>query len=118
MAHTILVADDEPDTLDLLEITLGRAGYRVLKARNGKEAACQDDDQRGVVQARMIAPALVQVHERPDEGQQHDHAQREESGHALDVVGVVLFRSSQFDLLHTTMWFEIDCTPAGNEAKA
>ena len=38
MAHTILVADDEPDTLDLLEITLGRAGYRVLKARNGKEA--------------------------------------------------------------------------------
>lgn len=38
MAHTILVADDEPDTLDLLEITLGRAGYRVLKAHNGKEA--------------------------------------------------------------------------------
>jgi two-component system alkaline phosphatase synthesis response regulator PhoP len=38
MAHTILVADDEPDTLDLLEITLGRAGYRVIKAHNGKEA--------------------------------------------------------------------------------
>ncbi len=38
MTHTILVADDEPDTLDLLEITLGRAGYRVLRAVNGREA--------------------------------------------------------------------------------
>ncbi|HRE30263.1 MAG TPA: response regulator [Anaerolineales bacterium] len=38
MSHTILVADDETDTLDLLEITLGRAGYRVLRALNGREA--------------------------------------------------------------------------------
>ncbi len=38
MTHKILVADDEPDTLDLLEITLGRAGYEVLRANNGHEA--------------------------------------------------------------------------------
>lgn len=38
MPHTILIADDEPDTLDLLEITLGRAGYRILRATHGREA--------------------------------------------------------------------------------
>jgi len=34
---TILVVDDEQGVLDLLKITLTRAGYKVLLARNGKE---------------------------------------------------------------------------------
>jgi DNA-binding response OmpR family regulator len=32
----ILIVDDEPDTLSLLSITLGRAGYTVLKATDGR----------------------------------------------------------------------------------
>ena len=32
----ILIVDDEPDTLSLLSLTLGRAGYTVLKAMNGR----------------------------------------------------------------------------------
>jgi two-component system alkaline phosphatase synthesis response regulator PhoP len=36
MTAKILVVDDEPDTVSLLSITLGRAGYTVLKANDGK----------------------------------------------------------------------------------
>src|SRR5437667_5041307 len=40
---TILIADDEPIVLNLAATALESAGYRVLKARNGREAleACQ-----------------------------------------------------------------------------
>ena len=34
----ILVADDDPDLLDLLKMDLGFQGYAVLTAANGKEA--------------------------------------------------------------------------------
>jgi DNA-binding response OmpR family regulator len=34
----ILVADDDPDLLDLLKMDLGFQGYEVLTASNGKEA--------------------------------------------------------------------------------
>lgn len=34
----ILVADDDPDLLDLVAYALGQAGYLVVKARNGTEA--------------------------------------------------------------------------------
>lgn len=34
----ILVADDDPDLLDLLKMDLGFQGYEVLAATNGKEA--------------------------------------------------------------------------------
>ncbi|MEL6671535.1 MAG: response regulator transcription factor [Bacteroidota bacterium] len=37
-SHTILIADDEKDILELLEYNLNREGYLVLKARNGQEA--------------------------------------------------------------------------------
>jgi two-component system alkaline phosphatase synthesis response regulator PhoP len=40
MAQKILVVDDEPDTLNLLGMTLARAGYTVLKAATAK--ACLD----------------------------------------------------------------------------
>jgi CheY-like chemotaxis protein len=35
---TILVVDDEPDTLYVLDLILTAQGYRVVKARNGYEA--------------------------------------------------------------------------------
>jgi CheY-like chemotaxis protein len=40
-ASTILVVDDDPAVLDLLSITLGKEGYRVIHARSGEEAIAQ-----------------------------------------------------------------------------
>jgi signal transduction histidine kinase/CheY-like chemotaxis protein len=40
-AATILVVDDDPAVLDLLSITLGKEGYRVIHARGGEEALAQ-----------------------------------------------------------------------------
>src|SRR5258705_5724469 len=37
-AATILVVDDDTATIDLLSMTLGKEGYRVVHARTGKEA--------------------------------------------------------------------------------
>jgi DNA-binding response OmpR family regulator len=38
MAKSILVVDDDPDTLTLIGLTLQRRGFEVLKAQGGKEA--------------------------------------------------------------------------------
>ena len=38
MPHTILVVDDDPITQGVLQHYLGRSGYRLLSARNGREA--------------------------------------------------------------------------------
>lgn len=37
-AKTILIADDEPDILEVIEYNLLKEGYRVIKAKNGREA--------------------------------------------------------------------------------
>jgi signal transduction histidine kinase/DNA-binding response OmpR family regulator/HAMP domain-containing protein len=37
-APTVLVVDDDPVALDLLSVTLGKEGYRVIHARTGEEA--------------------------------------------------------------------------------
>jgi signal transduction histidine kinase/DNA-binding response OmpR family regulator len=37
-AATVLVVDDDPVSLDLLSMTLGKEGYRVIHARSGEEA--------------------------------------------------------------------------------
>jgi signal transduction histidine kinase/DNA-binding response OmpR family regulator/HAMP domain-containing protein len=37
-AATVLVVDDDPVSLDLLSMTLGKEGYRVIHARTGEEA--------------------------------------------------------------------------------
>jgi DNA-binding response OmpR family regulator len=34
----VLIADDDPDILELVSLTLERDGYEVLQARNGEEA--------------------------------------------------------------------------------
>jgi two-component system cell cycle sensor histidine kinase/response regulator CckA len=38
MGETILLVEDEPAVRQLFAIALGRAGYRVVEARNGQEA--------------------------------------------------------------------------------
>jgi DNA-binding response OmpR family regulator len=38
VSPTVLVADDDPDILELVVLTLERDGYEVLAARNGEEA--------------------------------------------------------------------------------
>jgi two-component system phosphate regulon response regulator PhoB len=50
MPATILVVDDEPDIVEALAHSLGREGFRVLAAANGKQA---------LESARMHAPDLV-----------------------------------------------------------
>jgi DNA-binding response OmpR family regulator len=47
---TILVVDDEPDTLELIEFNLKPAGYHVVTAANGVEA---------LRQARTAPPSLI-----------------------------------------------------------
>jgi CheY-like chemotaxis protein len=50
MAPTLLIVDDYPDALDLLDVTLTLAGYRTLRAGNGVEA---------VALARAHRPAAI-----------------------------------------------------------
>ncbi len=42
----ILVADDDPDLLDLVAYALGQAGYLVVKAKNGTEAVAAHDAEQ------------------------------------------------------------------------
>jgi CheY-like chemotaxis protein len=49
-AATILVVDDDPAVLDLMSITLGKEGYRVIHARTGEEA---------ITQARAYRPQAI-----------------------------------------------------------
>ena len=50
MSAKILVVDDEPDALELIEFNLKAAGYEVVTAADGAE---------GLKKARTAAPALI-----------------------------------------------------------
>jgi CheY-like chemotaxis protein len=50
MPHTILVVDDEPALLRLMEFVLDRQGYRLVTATNGEEA---------LEQARASRPDVI-----------------------------------------------------------
>ena len=50
MKTKILVVDDEPDALELIEVNLKGAGYEVLSAANGRQA---------LDKARATLPALI-----------------------------------------------------------
>ena len=50
MVKTILAADDSPDDLRLIAITLGKNGYRIITAENGVEA---------IIKAHKEAPDLI-----------------------------------------------------------
>ena len=56
MPAKILVVDDEPDTANLLSLTLTRAGYEVKQANNGKTAltlALQDPPDLVILDVMM-----------------------------------------------------------------
>jgi len=46
MPHTVLIVDDYPDALELLDVTLGLSGYAVVRAANGVEAVQVADAAR------------------------------------------------------------------------
>src|SRR5687767_8643599 len=50
MKQKILVVDDEPDAVELLEVNLKGAGYEVVSAHDGEEA---------LKKARMLLPDLI-----------------------------------------------------------
>src|SRR5436309_14100077 len=50
MKHKILVADDEPDAVELIEFNLKASGYEVLRAADGEEA---------LKKARALLPQLI-----------------------------------------------------------
>jgi DNA-binding response OmpR family regulator len=50
--RTVLVIDDDPGVLEVLELALHAEGYRVVMARNGRE---------GLEQARVEQPHLMVV---------------------------------------------------------
>lgn len=55
----ILLADDEPDTLTLLGMTLTRAGYTVFKAHNGREClALAERERPDLIILDMMMPDL------------------------------------------------------------
>ncbi len=56
----ILIADDEPDTLTLLGMTLTRAGYAVHKAHNGHEClAVAERERPELIILDMMMPDLT-----------------------------------------------------------
>jgi CheY-like chemotaxis protein len=55
----ILVVDDEADTLSLIELTLGQAGYTVVSAMSGEEALQKlEGDRFDVVLLDIMMPEV------------------------------------------------------------
>ena len=50
----VLIADDDPDILELVSLTLERDGYEVVKARNGEEAL-------GIASERQVHLAVLDL---------------------------------------------------------
>jgi DNA-binding response OmpR family regulator len=59
MSIRVLAVDDEPDILRLIEVTLQKAGFGVLTARDGEEAvAVATSQQPDVVLMDVMMPRL------------------------------------------------------------
>jgi two-component system CheB/CheR fusion protein len=58
--ETVLVAEDEPRIRELAGLTLGALGYRVLLARNGKEAVelARETDRIDIVVSDVVMPEM------------------------------------------------------------
>ncbi|MGH7476095.1 MAG: response regulator transcription factor [Longimicrobiales bacterium] len=58
-AETILVVDDDPDSLNIVKTYLGAQGYRIVTARDGKEAlAVVQQEHPGVVLLDVMMPGI------------------------------------------------------------
>lgn len=59
MAHAILVADDDPDILSIVSMSLESQGYTVHKATNGREAVDIAREQRpDLILMDMMMPVV------------------------------------------------------------
>ncbi|MEC2058572.1 two-component response regulator YrkP [Bacillus stercoris] len=58
MTHRILVVEDDQDICDLLEESLTRAGYEVLRAKDGKGALQLVDDSLDLVILDIMMPGI------------------------------------------------------------
>lgn len=59
MAKSILVADDDPDILSIVAMSLEAQGYTVLKATNGREAVTQaHENMPDLILLDMMMPEL------------------------------------------------------------
>ncbi|MEE9219607.1 MAG: response regulator [Acidobacteriota bacterium] len=56
MNHTILIAEDNPELLDVLSLQFDWHGYRVLRARDGLEALQQIDSEPDVLLLDVMMP--------------------------------------------------------------
>ena len=79
--QTILVADDEPEILDLVRLLLEWEGYTVAQASNGEEA---------VAQAKAIAPDLILLDVRMPRMDGLEVLERLQSDPALAAIPVVM----------------------------
>lgn len=57
----ILVVDDDPAFLDTLEQMLSTAGYRAIRARNGKEAVDELDQRHAEIRLAIVDLALPDI---------------------------------------------------------
>jgi len=55
---SILVVDDEQDIVDLVKYNLQREGYRILTARNGKEALDQSQKHPSLILLDVMMPEI------------------------------------------------------------
>ena len=55
---SILVVDDEKDIVDLVKYNLQREGYRILTARNGKEALDQSQKHPSLILLDVMMPEI------------------------------------------------------------
>lgn len=58
MTHRILVVEDDQDISDLLQESLTRTGYEVLRAMNGKQALYVVDDSLDLVILDVMMPGI------------------------------------------------------------
>ena len=79
--QTILVADDEPEIVDLVRLLLEWEGYTVAQASNGEEA---------VAQAQAIAPDLILLDVRMPKMDGLEVLERLQSDPALAGIPVVM----------------------------
>lgn len=59
--RTVLIAEDEPDLLDLLSLMLSGMGIKVLQARNGNEALMVQDDYEGIIDFLITDVVMPEV---------------------------------------------------------
>jgi len=93
--QTILVADDEPEIVDLVRLFLEWEGYTVVKASNGEHA---------LAQARAIAPDLILLDVRMPRMDGLEVLERLQSDPALAGIPVVMLSVvTAYPQVHTAL---------------